>query len=165
VTASSLHEQALCLLAVAIRSDQNRVEPDIELKERDADLRVTIMGVDVYGPTTGEVRSHSTDDIACWFIDTDYNGESFSVRHAYFTGNDQPYEKLKRALRAEIDEPAWSSLYSTISRPFPKPTGKRSRIPSRSSITTVMQLGDSSSTPAKTERRPMGGEIYPSGGQ
>lgn len=63
----------------------------------------------------------STDDIACWFIDTDYNGESFIVRHAYFTGADQPYEKLKRALRAEIDESAWSALYSTTSYPFEKP--------------------------------------------
>jgi len=72
----------------------------------------------VYDPTTGEIRSASTDDIACWFIDTDYNGESFFVRHAYFTGADEPYEKLKRALRAEIDEAAWASLYSTTSRPF-----------------------------------------------
>jgi len=46
----------------------------------------------------------STDDIACWFMDTDYNGESFFVRHAYFTGEDEPYEKLKRALRAHVDE-------------------------------------------------------------
>ena len=84
-----------------------------------------IKGVDVYDPTTGQIRSASTDDIACWFIDTDYNGESFFVRHAYFTGAEEPYDKLKRALRAEIDEAAWSSLYSTISRPFDKPeTGK-----------------------------------------
>src|SRR5207245_11515080 len=80
-----------------------------------------IRGVDVYDPTTGEIRSASTDDIACWFIDTDYNGESFFVRHAYFTGADEPYDKLKRALRAGIDEAAWSSLYSTVSRPFNKP--------------------------------------------
>ncbi|MEK7762163.1 MAG: site-specific DNA-methyltransferase, partial [Nitrospirota bacterium] len=80
-----------------------------------------IKGVDVYDPTTGQIRSASTDDIACWFIDTDYNGESFFVRHAYFTGADEPYDKLKRALRAEIDEAAWSSLYSTVSRPFAKP--------------------------------------------
>ena len=80
---------------------------------------------DVYDPTTGQIRSASTDDIACWFIDTDYNGESFFVRHAYFTGADEPYDKLKRALRAEIDEAAWSSLYTTVSRPFAKPeTGK-----------------------------------------
>ena len=83
--------------------------------------QVEIKGVDVYDPTTGEIRSHSTDDIACWFIDTDYDGESFFVRHAYFTGADQPYDKLKRALKADIDEAAWSALYSTTSQPFPKP--------------------------------------------
>jgi adenine-specific DNA-methyltransferase len=82
-------------------------------------------GVDVYDPTTGQVRSHSIDDIACWFVDTDYNEESFFVRHAYFTGAQEPYEKLKRALRAQIDEAAWSALYSTRSRPFDPPsTGK-----------------------------------------
>jgi len=63
----------------------------------------------------------STDDIACWFIDTNYNGESFFVRHAYFTGADEPYEKLRRALRAEVDEAAWSMLYSTVSSPFDTP--------------------------------------------
>jgi adenine-specific DNA-methyltransferase len=81
---------------------------------------VEVRGVDVYDPTTGEIRSHSTDDIACWFIDTNYDGESFFVRHAYFTGADQPYDKLQRALRADIDEAAWSALYSTVSQPFEK---------------------------------------------
>jgi adenine-specific DNA-methyltransferase len=97
-------------------------EPDIALS-RDAEgkLTVEIKGVDVYDPTTGQVRSSSTDDIACWFIDTNYNGESFFVRHAYFTGADDPYGKLKRALRAEIDEAQWANLYSTRSYPFPKP--------------------------------------------
>jgi len=113
-------------------------EPDIEIKrsnDRSNDLPqrgasqsrycVILKGVDVYDPTTGETRSHNTDDIACWFIDTNYNGESFFVRHAYFTGADQAYEKLKRALRAEIDEAAWSALYQTTSLPFDLPaTGK-----------------------------------------
>ena len=86
---------------------------------------VEIKGVDVYDPTTGEIRSRSTDDIACWFIDTNYDGESFFVRHAYFTGAQEPYDKLKRALRADIDEAAWSALYSTVSQRFPRPaTGK-----------------------------------------
>jgi len=94
-------------------------EPDVDIrKQKDGTVIAEIKGVDVYDPTTGEIRSASTDDIACWFIDTDYNGESFFVRHAYFTGADEPYEKLKRALRAEIDEAAWASLYSTTSRPF-----------------------------------------------
>ena len=84
-----------------------------------------IKGLDIYDPTTGEIRSSSSDDIACWFIDTDYNQESFFVRHAYFTGADRPYDKLKRALRAEIDEGAWSALSTTVSRPFDVPeTGK-----------------------------------------
>ena len=97
-------------------------EPDVEIRnQKNGQIVAEIKGVDVYDPTTGQIRSASTDDIACWFIDTDYNGESFFVRHAYFTGADEPYEKLKRALRADINEDAWHSLYSTVSRPFDKP--------------------------------------------
>lgn len=101
-------------------------EPDLKVKKvKDGKITVEIKGVDVYDPTTGQIRSSSTDDIACWFIDTNYNGESFFVRHAYFTGADEPYEKLKRALRAEVDESAWSMLYSTLSNAFDSPkTGK-----------------------------------------
>jgi len=97
-------------------------EPDVDItSQADGTLVARINGLDVYDPTTGEVRPSSVDDIACWFIDTQYNGESFFVRHAYFTGADQPYEKLKKALRAEIDESAWADLYRTESRPFPRP--------------------------------------------
>jgi adenine-specific DNA-methyltransferase len=101
-------------------------EPDIEVRTTSDGLwEIEVRGVDVYNPTTGEIRSHSTDDIACWFIDTSYNGESFFVHHAYFCGGNEPYESLKRALRADIDEEAWNSLYRTTSRPFPTPgTGK-----------------------------------------
>jgi adenine-specific DNA-methyltransferase len=101
-------------------------EPDIEVRAVAGDeVVVEIKGVDVYDPTTGELRSHSTDDIACWFIDTDYNDESFFVRHAYFLGSGDPYEQIKRALRAEINEAAWATLYSTTSRAFVAPsTGK-----------------------------------------
>jgi len=107
-------------------------EPDVEIRHLPSpsgrgaggegqQIEVEIKGVDVYDPTTGQIRSASTNDIACWFIDTSYNGESFFVRHAYFTGADEPYSKLKRALRAEIDEAAWNSIYSTTSRPFDRP--------------------------------------------
>ncbi len=97
-------------------------EPDLDIEQKDGKITVHLKGLDVYDPTTGEIRSNSTDDIACWFIDSDYNGESFIVRHAYFTGADEPYDKLKRALRAEIDESAWSALYTTTSIPFEKPS-------------------------------------------
>jgi adenine-specific DNA-methyltransferase len=103
-------------------------EPDVAIgpaEGYEGYLQVELQGLDVYDPTTGQIRNSSTDDIACWFIDTDYDGESFFVRHAYFTGAGDPYEKLKRALKAEIDEAAWASLYSTVSRPFAPPeTGK-----------------------------------------
>ena len=101
-------------------------EPDVLLKKtKDDKFTITIKGLDVYDPTTGVVRSNTTDDIACWFVDTSYNGESFFVRQAYFLGADEPYEKLKKALRAEINEEAWSAIYSATSQPFDKPkTGK-----------------------------------------
>jgi len=116
-------------------------EPDIEIKRQDGQVVVTLNGLDIYDPTTGEIRSNSTDDIACWFIDTDYNGESFFVRHAYFTGANQPYDKLKRALRAEIDEDAWSTLYSTSSRPFDPPQGKNGK-PGKIAVKVINHYGD-----------------------
>jgi len=101
-------------------------EPDIEIRDDNDDrVVVEIKGLDVYDPTTGQIRSHSTDDLACWFIDTDYNEESFFVRHAYFLGAGDPYEQLRRVLRAEINEAVWATLYSTVSRPFARPqTGR-----------------------------------------
>jgi adenine-specific DNA-methyltransferase len=100
-------------------------EPDIAWDETEDGIVVDLKGVDVYDPTTGEVRSNSTGQIALWMIDTDYDEESFFVRHCYFTGGNDPYKRLKTALKADIDEEAWESLYRTISRPFPRPeTGK-----------------------------------------
>jgi adenine-specific DNA-methyltransferase len=116
-------------------------EPDIELKREKDQLVVTLKGLDIYDPTTGEIRSSSPDDIACWFIDTDYNEESFFVRHAYFTGANQPYDKLKRALKAEIDEDAWSQIYSTTSRPFNSPIGKNGK-PGKIAVKVINHYGD-----------------------
>ena len=104
-------------------------EPDIDIRTASVDgvdqVVVEVHGVDVYDPTTGIVRSQQTDQIALWMIDTNYNEESFFVRHCYFTGGNDPYARLKRALKAAIDEDAWASLYSTVSRPFARPdTGK-----------------------------------------
>jgi len=101
-------------------------EPDIELREVANGRRIVeIKGVDVFDPTTGEVRSSDTSQIALWMIDTDYDEESFFVRHCYFTGGNDPYKRLRAALKADIDVEAWESLYRTESRPFSRPsTGK-----------------------------------------
>ncbi len=84
--------------------------------------QVRINGVDIFDPRKGEPKSHDIDGIACWFIDTDYNGESFFVRHAYFIGADDPYKQLKTTLKAEINQEAWESLRGNLSRPFPRPS-------------------------------------------
>ncbi len=112
-------------------------EPDIEILDTDDDrIRVKINGVDVYRPSTGEIQSDNADGIACWFIDTDYNEESFLVRHAYFLGANDPYKALKTTLKAEINREAWETLRSDTSRPFEKPsTG-------RIAVKVINHLGD-----------------------
>ena len=112
-------------------------EPDITLlPAENGRVRVKVNGVDVFHPATGEVRSDGPDGIACWFIDTDYNEESFFVRHAYFLGANDPYGALKTTLKAEIDEEAWSTLHSDTSRAFDKP--KSGRI----AVKVINHLGD-----------------------
>jgi adenine-specific DNA-methyltransferase len=112
-------------------------EPDIEImNEQDGKIRVKVKGVDVFHPQTGEVKSDGPDGIACWFIDTDYNEESFFVRHAYFLGANDPYGALKTTLKAEINEEAWATLHSDTSRAFPRPTSKRI------AVKVINHLGD-----------------------
>ena len=117
-------------------------EPDIDIEPAEGDvgeedwIRVKINGVDVFDPSAGEVRSDGPDGIACWFVDTDYNEESFFVRQAYFLGAGDPYKSLKTTLQAEIDPDAWATLHSDTSRPFPKPsTG-------RIAVKVINHLGD-----------------------
>lgn len=112
-------------------------EPDIEMLDtKKSKIRVKINGVDVFQPNTGEVKSDGADGIACWFVDTDYNEESFFVRHAYFLGAGDPYKSLKTSLKAEIDKEAWESLNSDTSRPFEKPES------GRIAVKVINHLGD-----------------------
>lgn len=117
-------------------------EPDIDILDAAGDdcepgqILVKVNGVDVFHPNTGEVRSDGAEGIACWFIDTDYNEESFFVRHAYFLGANDPYKSLKTTLKAEIDEDAWATLHSDTSRPFNKPSS------GRIAVKVINHLGD-----------------------
>ena len=112
-------------------------EPDIDvLDAEEGQIQVKVNGVDVFHPNTGEIRSDNADGIACWFIDTDYNEESFFVRHAYFLGANDPYQALKTTLKAEINQEAWETLHSDTSRPFAKPTS------GRIAVKVINHLGD-----------------------
>jgi len=112
-------------------------EPDITITNVEhGRVRVKVNGVDVFDPTTGQVRSDDADGIACWFIDTNYNEESFFVRHAYFLGANDPYKSLKTTLKAEINQEAWETLNSDTSRPFEKPEN------GRIAVKVINHLGD-----------------------
>lgn len=112
-------------------------EPDIDIVDADGgQIKVKVNGVDVFHPNTGEIRSDSADGIACWFIDTDYNEESFFVRHAYFLGAKNPYKALKTTLKAEVNREAWETLNSDTSRPFDKPAS------GRIAVKVINHLGD-----------------------
>ena len=112
-------------------------EPDIDILNADGgQVQVRVNGVDVFHPNTGEIRSDNADGIACWFVDTDYNEESFFVRHAYFLGASDPYKSLKTTLKAEINQEAWETLRSDTSRPFDRPTS------GRIAVKVINHLGD-----------------------
>ena len=112
-------------------------EPDIDILDaEDSQIQVKVNGVDVFHPNTGEIRSDSADGIACWFVDTDYNEESFFVRHAYFLGANDPYKSLRTTLKAEVNQEAWETLHSDTSRPFAKPMS------GRIAVKVINHLGD-----------------------
>ena len=112
-------------------------EPDIDILDADdGQIKVQINGVDVFVPNSGDIRSDTPDNIPCWFVDSDYNGESFFVRHAYFPGTNDPYKSLKTTLKAEINQEAWESLRSDTSRPFDRPES------GRIAVKVINHLGD-----------------------
>ena len=117
-------------------------KPDIDILpvqtdgDQPSQIQVKVNGVDVFHPNTGEIRSDGPDGIACWFIDTDYNEESFFVRHAYFLGANDPYKALKTTLKAEINRDAWETLRSDTSRPFDRPAS------GRIAVKVINHLGD-----------------------
>jgi adenine-specific DNA-methyltransferase len=110
-------------------------EPDVVVHDEGDDcISIEVAGVDMY--KAGEIVSAAADDIAVWFLDTDYDYESFFVRHAYFPGANDPYKALKTTLKAEIDEEAWESLKRTRSRPFPRPAS------GKVAVKVINHLGD-----------------------
>jgi adenine-specific DNA-methyltransferase len=112
-------------------------DPDIDVKLIDYDkYQVVVKGIDIFKPQNGEIVNNSVEDIACWFLDDNYNGESFFVRHAYFIGMEAPYKALRTTLKGEINEEAWESIQGNTSHVFPKPsTGKIA-------IKVINHLGD-----------------------
>ena len=123
-------------LAKVTSSSSSASRTSISSNADGGQVQVRVNGVDVFHPNTGEIRSDNADGIACWFVDTDYNEESFFVRHAYFLGASDPYKSLKTTLKAEINREAWETLRSDTSRPFDRPTS------GRIAVKVINHLGD-----------------------
>ena len=112
-------------------------EPDIEIEPADEEqIQVRLHGVDVFHPQTGEVRSDSADGIACWMLDTEYDGESFFVRHAYFpvppaipTRRSRPPSRPRSTRKP--------GRASAAPSPAPSPNPPLAASPSRSSTTSA----------------------------
>lgn len=102
-------------------------QPDVRVdRQGDGTYVVELRGVDIYDPLTGEVHSTPGKDVAAWFLDTDYDGMTFHICQAFFPGDPDAWEKLQRALRAQIDPEAFERMRGTVSFPF-KP-GEHQRI-------------------------------------
>jgi len=94
-------------------------QPDVRVeKKKDGTYRAELRGVDIYDPLTGEVQSTRGEDVAAWFLDTDYDGKTFHIFQAFFPGDADAWEKLQRALKAQIAPEAFEQMRGTVSFPF-----------------------------------------------
>ncbi|HHT9135268.1 MAG TPA: site-specific DNA-methyltransferase, partial [Candidatus Avalokitesvara rifleensis] len=103
-------------------------QPDVGVKEqKDGTYVVSLRGVDIYDPIKGEADHVCGEEVAAWFIDTDYDGSTFRICQAFFpNGGKDPWDKLSRTLKGHIDTEKLDALRGTVSLPF-KP-GEHKRI-------------------------------------
>jgi adenine-specific DNA-methyltransferase len=94
-------------------------QPDVRVdKQEDGTYRVELSGVDIYDPLTGNVESKEGKEVAAWFLDTDYDGKTFHLCQAFFPGAPDAWEKLQRALKAQIPPEVFEQMRGTVSFPF-----------------------------------------------
>lgn len=102
-------------------------EPDVKVEDAgNGMITAEVLGYDTYNPGTGNVEPGGAKHIACWMIDSDYDGNSFYARRIHFPiGGDKQIERLKRHLGKNLDQEAWNAMLSHKSMPFKRPkTGR-----------------------------------------
>lgn len=92
-------------------------EPDIELQEKKGEYTLHLHGVDVYDPIDGVVHSENAERVAAWFVDTDYDGQTFCIVQAFFPDK-SAWQKIERALKGTLDEERFDMLTGKVSLPF-----------------------------------------------
>jgi len=96
-------------------------EPDIEVhKTKDGKYQVEVKGFDYYDPRTQELKGGSTDKIAVWMLDTDYDNRSLFPSQIFFPMRDEKrdWTKLAKTLNGTVDEELLEQYTGTISIPF-----------------------------------------------
>ncbi|WP_375204243.1 site-specific DNA-methyltransferase [Hyphococcus sp.] len=103
-------------------------QPDVEVRKRKDDhWEVEVHGFDYFNPKTGEIESGGTKQIAMWSLDTDYDQRSLMPHQVFFPMADAKggWNRLKKTIRAELDEDLLDQFHGTISLPFEAGDNKR----------------------------------------
>ena len=81
---------------------------------------VEVNGFDYFDTAKGELVSGGKAKIAAWSLDTDYDERSLFPRQVFFpmAGAKDGWNKLKKDIRAELDERLLDRLHGTVSLPF-----------------------------------------------
>ena len=98
--------------------------PDAELKkstekaEDGGDLwQVILHGLDIFDPATMETESLSGDNVPCWMLDTNYDGQCFRAGQVFFPRT-AAWDKIRKAVKADFDDTVWEHLRGAVSAPF-----------------------------------------------
>ena len=91
----------------------------------DGEIVVEMEGVDIYDPITNTLQATKAGKVAAWFLDGDYNGQTFCITQAFFPDS-SAWDKLARALKSTVDPQRFAAFSSTRSLPFAP--GKHRRI-------------------------------------
>lgn len=96
-------------------------QPEVEVRKRkDGKYEVEVHGFDYFDTTEGRLISGGKSKIAMWSLDTDYDERSLFPRQVFFplAGKDDGWMKLKKDIRAELNENLLTKFHGTVSLPF-----------------------------------------------
>ena len=118
-------------------------QPEIQIHEEpNNEISVELLGYDTYDPATGSVKAGNPDDVACWMLDTAYDGTSFFARRIHFPGaqDDRQLKRLRAQLGRSLDTLRWNATLSIRSAPFEKPPEAKIAIKIITTTGTEMSL-------------------------
>lgn len=103
-------------------------QPEVDVRRREDGLwQVEVHGFDYFNPKTGEIEGGGTKQIAMWSLDTDYDQRSLMPHQVFFPMADAKggWNRLKKTIRAELDEDLLEQFHGTVSLPFEAGDNKR----------------------------------------